>query len=420
MVQEAMLTSIRKLAASAWGMVSLALGIRLLVLLSTTGVEYDITSYHLQALSVLLHQNVYLFTGRYPYPPVWIWLVTLAQVGANATALPFVWLVKIPGIVGDCLIILLLQRHVSPKAARFYALNPIAILVTAGHGQFDGFVIGLAMLSWVFLRKARNADVNVAALTLGGAIALKGYPVLLFPALLKTIPQQRRRWLATILALLPLVIACLVYSLLFGFVKEMILNVLTHGSPTDFGWSLLTASLLKLFLPARVTQVMDLLGIITRAIIVLLACIFPWRWRWWPVERLWLVTLLSFYILSPGVSVQYLLWVLPLFAVVDRKLGWVFTVFSTLVALLFYLTVFPGAVPGGTLVSSFVPLYVWQTWYLAMDLVWWGICWHIFLTLVRQAPAKLPAPALATALSFTQQDKLLSRNEHDDSRQKAG
>ncbi|HEU5201000.1 MAG TPA: hypothetical protein VFU32_15280, partial [Ktedonobacterales bacterium] len=373
-----MLLSIRKFVASPWGILSLALCARLVVLLSTTGVEYDITSYHLQALSVLLHRNVYLFTGRYPYPPVWIWLVTLAQVGANATSLPFVWLVKIPGLLGDCLIILLLQRYVSREAARFYALNPIAILVTAGHGQFDGFVIGLAMLSWVFLRKARHADVHVAALTLGGAIALKGYPVLLFPALLKTISQKKQRWLAIVLALLPLVIACLIYSALFGFVKEMITSVLTHGSPTDFGWSLLTTSLLKFFVPSRVTQVMDLLGIITRAIIVLLACVFPWRWRSWPVERLWLVTLFSFYFLSPGVSVQYLIWVLPLFAVVDRKLGWVFTVFSTLVALMFYLTVFPGAVPGGTIVSSLAPRYIWQTWYLATDFVWWLICWHIF------------------------------------------
>ena len=420
MVKEAMLPSIRKFVVSPWGILSLALCARLVVLFSTTGVEYDITSYHLQALSVMLHQNVYLFTGRYPYPPVWIWLVTLAQLGANATSLPFVWLVKIPGILGDCLIIMLLQRHVSFQAARFYALNPIAILVTAGHGQFDGLVMGLVMLSWVFLRKARHSDVAVAAITLGGAIALKGYPVLLFPALLKTISRQKRRVVATVLALLPLVIACLIYSVLFGFVQEMIINVLTHGSPTDFGWSLVTSSLLKLFWPSRVTQVMDLLGLVTRAIIVLLACIFPWRWRSWSVEQLWLVTLFSFYMLSPGVSVQYLLWILPLFAIVDRKLGWVFTIFSTLVALLFYFTVFPGAVPGGMTVSSFVPLYVWQTCYLAADLVWWLICWQIFFKLVRQSPAKLPALPAAPALSFAQQDRVLSRNEHNDGSRNIG
>ena len=70
---------------------------------------------------------------------------------------------------GDCLIVVLLQRYKSSEAARFYALNPVSILVTAGHGQFDGLVFGLVALAWVGFQAEGRAWL------LGGADVGRGY-----------------------------------------------------------------------------------------------------------------------------------------------------------------------------------------------------------------------------------------------------
>ncbi len=394
----------RKLVCSSGGVVLLALGLRLVVMLLTSGAAYDIASYHLQAESVLLHRNVYLFTDRYPYPPVWVWVVALVQWLATATALPFVFLVKVPALIGDGLIVLVLLRYKSLEAARFYALNPVSILITAGHGQFDGLVLGLVVLAWVLLRSEEQAHFSWAALALGGAIALKGYPVLFLPALLVHIGTHRQRLAAIGLALLPLALAFLVYGALFGFVGQMLSNILLYSSSPYFGWSFLVAFVLKIVAPASVTPVLMPLGGVARAALIGFACYLPWRHPAWSVERLWLVTLLAFYALAPGISVQYLLWAVPLFALVDLKMGWWYTAFATLVAVFYYLTLFPAVLPWGERLAALAPMYVWLVCYVVANVGWWVLCLRMFGRALRWAAAPLPALQVAGVASSGQRE----------------
>lgn len=381
-----MLTSVRKFLASPGGVVLVALGLRLVVMLLTSGAAYDMASYHLQAASVFEQRNVYLFTDRYPYPPVWVWIVALAQWLANLTTIPFVFLVKVPALAGDGLIVALLQRFKSNGAARFYALNPVSILITAGHGQFDGLVFGLVVLAWVGFQAESRARGYWAALALGGAIALKGYPVLFLPALLIHISPNRQRYIAAGLALLPLALAFLVYGALFGFVGAMLTHVLSYTSSPYFGWSFLPALVLNSIEPSLVPLVLTPVGYVARAALVVFACYLPWRHADWPVERLWLVTLLAFYALAPGLSVQYLLWALPLFALVDLSLGWKYTVFSTLAAVFYYITTLnPGVLPLGASLAALAPQLVWLGCYVAANLGWWLVCTRMFLRAWRSS-----------------------------------
>jgi hypothetical protein len=381
------------------GVVLVAFCLRLAVLLLTSGAGYDITSYHLQAASVFQHRNVYLFTDRYPYPPVWVWLVALAQWAATLTALPFVFLVKVPAVVGDCLIVVLLRRSKGMGAAYFYALNPVSVLISAGHGQFDGLVLALVLLAWVLLRSVRLFSWPWAALALGGAIALKGYPVLFLPALLIHVSTNRRRFMAIGLALLPLVLAVLVYGARFGFVGQMLSNILLYSSSPYFGWSFLVAFVLKIIAPASVTPVLTPLGFVARAALLAFACYLPWRWRAWPVERLWLVTLLAFYALAPGISVQYLLWAVPFLALLDLRGGWRYTACAALVAVFYYLTLFPGVLPWGDYLAALAPLQVWLVCYVVTNLGWWVLCMRLFLRALRWPAALLPAPRLMVVSS---------------------
>ncbi|HEY7349049.1 MAG TPA: hypothetical protein VH599_12120 [Ktedonobacterales bacterium] len=374
--------------AALWFLLLLGLGSRVVVALLTAGADFDITSYHIQAQSVLAHRNVYTVTDRYPYPPVWIWLVALAQWTTTMTGLPFVWLVKLPGILGDGLIVALLYRAKGRRAALFYALNPVSILITAGHGQFDGLVMALVVVTWVLWNTRQDQGRLWAALALGGAIALKGYPVLLLPALLLGAASGKQRGAIIGLALTPLLACVLVYTVCFGLQPAMITHVLGYQSPPMLGWSLYLHSPLPSIWPSQLTPGLLLLALflppITRVMILCLPVALALRQATWTLENLWLATLLGFYSLAPGLSPQYLLWSIPLLALMDLKQGILWSGFATPTLVFLYLANFPGAVPGGLALVEATPISLWVLGYRATNLAWWLSCLWLWHVLFRQ------------------------------------
>lgn len=370
-------------AAAFWMLLALALILRLVVVLLTSGAGYDIMSYSIQAESVFTHHNIYTFTDRYPYPPVWVWLVALAQWTANATGLPFDKLVRLPGIVGDALIVALLHRRKGNRAALFYALNPVSILITAGHGQFDGLVMALVVAAWALWDTRLRRSAAWAALALGGAIALKGFPAILLPALLIGIPTWKQRGVLTGLAMLPLLACMLIYSAFFGLEGVMISRVLGYQSPPILGWALYLNSVLPKILPAGADQGLLLvalcLSVAARSAILLFPVLLALRKPAWSLESLWLATFLGFYALAPGLSPQYLLWALPLLALVDLKQGFLYTAFTAPTLVLVYLWGFPEAIPWGPALLSLTSPSIWRPAYWAANLVWWLACiWLLY------------------------------------------
>jgi Gpi18-like mannosyltransferase len=342
----------------------------------TSGAGYDLMSYAIQAQSVLTHHNVYTFTDRYPYPPVWIWLVALAQWAAHSSGLAFDKLVRFPGIAGDTLTVVLLQRYKGEKAARFYALNPVSIFITAGHGQFDGLVMALVVAAWALWDTRPRQGTVWAALALGGAIALKGYPVLLLPGLLSGDASRGQRALLMGLAVTPLLVCVLIYSAFFGVDPAMATHVLGYQGSPIFGWSLFIKKLLPpltqvLGWPARIAVLLFPLGLLARK-------------PEWALTSHWLATFLGFYILAPAVSPQYLLWVLPLLAVVDLKRGFLYTAVATAALLLVYLWGFPEALPWGPALTAIVPpdIFVWGYW--TTNCIWWLGCLWLFSRMFRK------------------------------------
>jgi hypothetical protein len=364
----------------------LALALRLVVVALTNGANFDIESYMIQAQSVLTHHNIYTFTVRYPYPPVWVWVVGLLQWLANTAAISFDRLVRLPGIIGDVCMVALLQRARGNKAALFYAVNPVSLVITAGHGQFDGLVMAFVVATWALWDDPQRRKAAWAALALGGAIALKGYPVLLLPGLLIGAASNKQRVLLVSLACVPLLASILVYSAVFGFEGAMISHVLGYQSPPMFGWSLYVNSLLPHLWPADALQALLLLAlvlsVVARVAVLFLPVTLAIRKPTWPLAIQWLTTLLGFYMLAPGLSPQYLLWVLPLLALVDLKKGLFYTFFSTLALVFVYLQGFPEAIPWGPALSAAAPAYIWTLGYWVTNLAWWLACLWLLSTLL--------------------------------------
>lgn len=153
-----------------------ALLIRLVVAYTDPGASYDIDSYRIQAQAVLNGQNIYEMTYRYPYPPVWMYMPAASWRLADWFPIPFYFWVKLPAIVADLLIGWLLASWPNSVGiknpnwrAALYLFNPIAILISAGHGQFDSIVILFVLLAVRFLLDRHLAR---SALSLSVSIAL--------------------------------------------------------------------------------------------------------------------------------------------------------------------------------------------------------------------------------------------------------
>ncbi|MGE5333757.1 MAG: glycosyltransferase 87 family protein [Nitrososphaerota archaeon] len=305
---------------------------------SSTGAWSDIHAYGIQARTVFQHVNVYTATDRYPYPPVWVWIIALASWLSAHLGIPFDQMAKEPAIIGDyatsVLLLLFAWRRFGwcwftliPMA--LFALNPVVILISAGHGQFDSLVIGFVLLA-LYLRGERQQQRIVwAALALGVGIALKGYPVLALPYFVISAPRGSRL-LTLAAAFVPLAASTILYCALFGISSHMLSNILLYQSTPDFGWG---------FLLARYTPdafIAGLLSLASKVLIVLFGVVAPaLLLRGRPIVAM-IMLFSAFYALTYTMSVQYILWIVPFLCLALPLWSVVYSFAGLIAALSFY------------------------------------------------------------------------------------
>jgi hypothetical protein len=122
--------------------------------------NFDSDSYGIVAAATLAGQNIYAATDRYNYSPVWSWIVTgLWSVAAPNRSL-FVLLIGLLLIAVDvatAALVFALARHrlgleepAALRAALLFFANPVSILISCAHGQFDGFsILFLLVAIWL-------------------------------------------------------------------------------------------------------------------------------------------------------------------------------------------------------------------------------------------------------------------------------
>ncbi len=163
--------------------------------------------------------NVYLSELAWPYLPVMqFWAAASVQIADRIGPFFIFWL-KLPGILSDTLIVLLIyvliQRLRGTEAARFgallYAVNPLTTLVAAYQGQFDTITLLFLMLSWFFFEKRDSASGPVwSALLLGCGILVKTWPFVFIAVVMWRLPtwKQRATYVALAAAVPLAVVAC--------------------------------------------------------------------------------------------------------------------------------------------------------------------------------------------------------------------
>lgn len=162
----------RKNAALLFGLV---LVLRLVIASEFRG-NYDSQSYLIAASATLLGHNPYAVTDRYNYSPVWALVVAGVFRLAGGDAPLFILLVGLLLIGVDAASAWLVHRIArdrlgrspedSRRAALLFFANPVSVVVSCGHGQFDGLAV-LFLLVAILAATGKEARGRTAAVLAG-------------------------------------------------------------------------------------------------------------------------------------------------------------------------------------------------------------------------------------------------------------
>jgi uncharacterized membrane protein len=256
--------------------------------------------------SYCFSQKIY---DMFPYPPSF--LVFLAFGKSFSTffsASLFQLFFKLPFIFSNILtgylvyrITLFLRndRKLAEKIFCLYVFNPLLIMVTSIQGEFDPIVVMLTILATFFLIVKKNAWLG--GLFLGGAIAMKLYPVFLLPFFVIYQKKTKDRALFTLLAALPLVVISAPFLILdYQAYLSVVLNAGAKPGPL---------TLWHIFVPTFAFS--PLITMIPTYLI--LVSLFFVRFRKHSEDLVMnsLLCLLVLYVASPVVHENYGVWMLP-------------------------------------------------------------------------------------------------------------
>jgi hypothetical protein len=303
------------------------------------------------------------------------WVGHLAQLESfRANGITFPFLLRFPGIIADfSVVILLLQlRSTFPSfripnwALALFALSPVSLMVSGFHGNTDPMMV-------LFLFLACAMCVKNQPLLCGLFFALSGQikmiPLLLLPIFFFFWLARRRSWSF----LIPFVVCSLICSWepLLRFPALFLKNVFSYGSYWGLWgityWLRLTGyrnvAVVSFFdLPLLETIIIAALKLLIIASVLVIA----WRRRkldgvglFQSVGYAWIV----FFVFSPGISPQYMIWLAPFVLVLSPNLYGYLVAGSSLFLFFFY-NINAGGLPWYLAISTNERNTAWTPWSL--------------------------------------------------------
>ncbi len=162
------------------------LSIVLKLFVSTLGHNFDMESWNIVSDIVLDGKNIYSNTTRYNYGYTWGLIIGCIKyitrlLNLNSIQEFHMAIVLFLSII-DSLIAIWLKNKFSERVAIFFLLNPISILLTGYHSQFENLAILLAIASAIplFTKEIKYKHIIVSAILLGLSLGTK-HVFFLFP-----------------------------------------------------------------------------------------------------------------------------------------------------------------------------------------------------------------------------------------------
>lgn len=161
-------------------------GVALRFLAASRGYNFDIESYRIVADIMMKDGNVYAETARYNYGPIWFhvlrFLDTIPWISENALW-SLRWKVTLFLTMVDLALSLVLMRWFGWRVALLFWLNPIAIIITGYHSQFDNLAVFLGLMAAKLLQDNQSSSVyrQILALAILGLSLVVKHILFFFP-----------------------------------------------------------------------------------------------------------------------------------------------------------------------------------------------------------------------------------------------
>ncbi|HEX7852539.1 MAG TPA: hypothetical protein VF503_02485 [Sphingobium sp.] len=186
---------------------ALFIGIAIRMILSLHGYNYDVISYRIVSDIMDLGGNVYAETDRYNYAPFWFYtlhaLDMLPSLGLNPLIALRIKVATLLTVVDVGIFVFLLQRYEFRIAVLFF-LNPISIIISGHHNQFDNIAIFIALIAIAIMTEGSDSSIDkigprwlLGLVGLGLSLCIK-HILFLFPFWLALKEPSWRRKIGTI------------------------------------------------------------------------------------------------------------------------------------------------------------------------------------------------------------------------------
>lgn len=371
----------------------LAFLVRLLpALFLRQGASYEMALFQDVGTSLLARERV---IGTLPYLPCFVYWMALADWLSRAIGLDFTFWLKLPSIIADVILVSILYAHLASRgcsrwrtqrAATLYALNPVSILVSAYHGQFDVIPTMFLMLSlalWADMGSKRR--LTWASVSLGAGILVKTWPGI---AALCLIFRHRSRQHIPFLvgsALVPLTGVIATVHLSGGRAADLFLvlrRALQAGAvPGWWGYTGMVNGVRWLL--GKGPMLFDGLVAYKLPLVLVPVASVVWLTRKLPLRESVLWSLVTLFVVAPGLGLQSLTWLVPQFILRGnwRDLGW-YVGLSALHMIISYWGIhftpslyqmLPIDIVNGIVQISAVPVWMLLLWLLGRQL--WSVLW---------------------------------------------
>lgn len=156
-----------------------ALGVALRLIAAQAGDNYDMQSWWIASEAFNQGESIYSATHRYNYGPIWFYVLgglryLSAITGDDTITRLHFFIASFLSLVDIALASFILRRTSKMGLAGLFLLNPISILVTGYHIQFDNLAILLGLLAWEVLSTGNDArSIMLSGLLLGTSLTTK-------------------------------------------------------------------------------------------------------------------------------------------------------------------------------------------------------------------------------------------------------
>jgi hypothetical protein len=334
----------------------------------------DISAHHKMAYVYASGGQLYTHTAHIPYvyPPPWWFLTHAADVLAQRFGGFAFWII-LPSLLADIGTVWLLGFFWSPLLAWLYAVNPVALVITALQGQFDPIPTFFSVLALALFQRSHRTS---AALSLAGGIAVKSFPVLLVPLFIRRVSGWWNRCAFGCLALLPTVVLLFPHWLRDAHAVRT--QAFGHTGVIDQGWLAFVRYSPRLFLPPHTPDAIIATAVpyakaaflFAYGLVVAWDVIRPAQGR--PLVRMVAAVYLLFYAIYTNLSSQYLLWALPFLLISSPGFAVVYTIAASFALFGFYTAIWPGILYPKGILQPHLSQAVRFVWYRWGTLVWWA------------------------------------------------